>query len=41
MRKLVLVLIAVFAVVTFIRAFANAEDYKAPTEVEFFESDNR
>ena len=40
MRKLVLILIAFFAVVTFIRAFADADTDKAPTAVEFVETGN-
>ena len=35
MRKLVLILIAFFAVVTFIRALTGAEQKTAPAAVEF------
>ena len=37
MRKLVLILIAFFAVVTFIRAFAVTEDIAVPVTVEYIE----
>ena len=37
MRKLVLILIAFFAVVTFIRAFAATEGNNAPAAVELVE----
>ena len=37
MRKLLLILIAFFAVVTFIRTFAAAGDTTAPVTVEFAE----
>jgi len=40
MRKLVLILIAFFAVVTFIRAFAETGSKKAPAELEFVEAAN-
>jgi hypothetical protein len=38
LRKLVLILIAFFAVVTFIRAFAEAKNSKVPVTVEFVEA---
>ena len=41
MRKLVLILIAFFAVVTFIRSFAATESNDVPTAVEFAESADR
>ena len=37
MRKLVLIMIAFFAVVTFIRVFAAAESTAVPVTVEFTE----
>ena len=38
MRKLVLILLAFFAVVTFIRAFAATESATVPVMVEFVEA---
>jgi|GEM_PF-2397659 len=38
MRKLVLILIAFFAVVTFIRAFTVTENVTVPVMVEFTEA---
>ena len=41
MRKLVLILIAFFAVVTFIRAFAAAESTIVPATAEIVDAINR
>ena len=41
MRKLVLILIAFFAVVTFIRAFAATEGSNTPTAAELIETQDR
>jgi hypothetical protein len=40
MRKLVLIIIAFFAVVTFIRAFAGSENNPAPVVNEFNKLNN-